>query len=127
MNTKDFLVEIGCAELPPKALTGLSDAFISGLKQGLDSAGLTYTAIKPFASPRRLAARVEGLLTQQADSNIERVGPAVNAAFDKDGNPTPAALGFARSCGVDISALERSVKDGVEKLVFRSLRQGEQT
>jgi len=127
MNTKDFLVEIGCAELPPKALTGLSDAFISGLKQGLDSAGLTYTAIKPFASPRRLAARVEGLLTQQADSNIERVGPAVNAAFDKDGNPTPAALGFARSCGVDISALERAVKDGVEKLVFRSLRQGEQT
>jgi glycyl-tRNA synthetase beta chain len=127
MNTKDFLVEIGCAELPPKALTGLSDAFINGLKQGLDSAGLTYTQIKPFASPRRLAARLEGLVTQQADSNIERVGPAVAAAFDKDGNPTPAAQGFARSCGVELASLERSVKDCVEKLVFKSSRRGEQT
>src|SRR5690606_36632943 len=101
MNTKVFLVEIGCAELPQKALTGLSDAFISGLKQGLDSAGLGYTQIKSLASPLRLAARVEGLVTQQADSNIERVGPAVAAAYDKDGNATPAAQGFARSCGVE--------------------------
>jgi glycyl-tRNA synthetase beta chain len=127
MNTKDFLVEIGCAELPPKALTGLSEAFITGLKLGLDSAGLTYKTIKPFTSPRRLAARVEGLVTQQADSTTERVGPAVAAAFDKDGNPTPAAQGFARSCGVEISSLDRAIKDGVEKLVFKSSRRGEQT
>ncbi|MDO8906952.1 MAG: glycine--tRNA ligase subunit beta [Pseudohongiella sp.] len=127
MSTKDFLVEVGCAELPPKALLGLSEAFVSGLISGLDAAGLRYEHIKPFTSPRRLAARVEGLSVKQADSNIERVGPAVAAAFDKDGKTTPAALGFARSCGVDFSALEKADKDGVEKLVFRAAKKGEDT
>ena len=58
MSVSDFLVEIGCAELPPKALKGLSDAFISGLVTGLNAAGLPYGEIKAFTSPRRLAARV---------------------------------------------------------------------
>lgn len=124
---KDFLVEIGCAELPPKALRGLSEAFIAGLKSGLDSAGLSYAAIKPYTSPRRLAARVEGLSVKQADTKIERFGPAVKAAYDKDGKPTPAASGFARSCGVDIDALQTIDKDGVEKLVFRADKAGEET
>lgn len=124
---KDFLVEIGCAELPPKALRGLSEAFIAGLQSGLDAAGLSYSAIKPFTSPRRLAARVEGLSIKQADTKIERFGPAVKAAYDKDGKPTPAASGFARSCGVDIDALETVEKDGVEKLVFRADKAGEET
>lgn len=124
---KDFLVEIGCAELPPKALRGLSDAFISGLQAGLDSAGLSYDTIKAFTSPRRLAARVEGLAVKQADTKVERFGPAVKAAYDKDGKPTPAASGFARSCGVDIDALETVEKDGVEKLVFRADKTGEET
>lgn len=124
---KDFLVEIGCAELPPKALRGLSDAFISGIQAGLDSAGLSYSAIKPFTSPRRLAARVEDLALRQADTKIERFGPAVKAAYDKDGKPTPAASGFARSCGVGIDALETVEKDGVEKLVFRADKAGEET
>jgi glycyl-tRNA synthetase beta subunit len=74
MSEKDFLVEIGCAELPPKALKGLSDAFVSGLTAGLSAAGLSFKEIKAFTSPRRLAARVEGLVTAQADSIIERVG-----------------------------------------------------
>jgi len=105
MSEKDFLVEIGCAELPPKALKGLSDAFVSGLTAGLSAAGLPFKEIKAFTSPRRLAARVEGLVTAQADSIVERVGPAVSAAYDKAGLPTPAALGFARSCGVELSSL----------------------
>lgn len=127
MSTKDFLVEAGCAELPPKALRGLSEAFISGLKSGLDAAGLSYRNIKPFTSPRRLAARVDGLSVKQADSNIERTGPAVAAAYDKEGKATPAALGFARSCGVDLSALETAEKDGVQKLIFRAAKKGENT
>lgn len=127
MSVQDFLVEIGCAELPPKALTGLSEAFISGIRAGLDAAGLSYAQIKPFTSPRRLAARVEGLSIKQADSRTERTGPAVAAAYDKDGKSTPAALGFARSCGVDISELDRAVKDGVEKLVFSAEKKGEDT
>lgn len=127
MSEKDFLVEIGCAELPPKALKGLSDAFVSGLTAGLSAAGLSFKEIKAFTSPRRLAARVEGLVTAQADSTIERVGPAVSAAYDKAGLPTPAALGFARSCGVELLSLGHAQKDGVDKLVFRALRKGEDT
>jgi glycyl-tRNA synthetase beta chain len=125
MNVKDFLVEVGCAELPPKALKGLSDAFIAGLTAGLNAAGLSYGEITAFTSPRRLAARVEGLAIAQADSNVERVGPAVSAAYDKDGRPTPAALGFARSCAVDLASLEQANIDGVDKLVFRALKKGE--
>jgi glycyl-tRNA synthetase beta chain len=127
MNTKDFLVEVGCAELPPKALLGLSQAFIAGLIAGLDGAGLSYQSIKPFTSPRRLAALIEGLVVKQADSNIERVGPAVAAAFDKEGKATQAALGFARSCGVDLSMLEKAEKDGTQKLVFRAAKKGDDT
>jgi glycyl-tRNA synthetase beta chain len=125
MSVKDFLVEVGCAELPPKALKGLSDAFIAGLIAGLNAAGLSYGEIKAFTSPRRLAARVDGLTIAQADSNVERVGPAVSAAYDKDGRPTPAALGFARSCGVDLASLGQANIDGVDKLVFRALKKGE--
>lgn len=124
---KDFLVEIGCAELPPKALRGLLEAFVAGLQAGLDNAGLSYANIVPFTSPRRLAARVEGLAVKQADSTVERLGPAVKAAYDKEGNPTPAAAGFARSCGVDISELATVEKDGVEKLVYRADKAGELT
>lgn len=127
MSVKDFLVEVGCAELPPKALKGLSDAFIAGLISGLNAAGLSFKDVKAFTSPRRLAARVEGLAISQANSNIERTGPAVSAAFDKDGRPTPAALGFARSCGVELSSIEHAQKDGTEKLVFRAVKKGEET
>src|SRR5690554_4974224 len=126
-NTQDFLVEVGCAELPPKALRGLSDAFTAGVRAGLDAAGLSYCSIIAFAAPRRLAIRVEKLAVRQQDTQIERFGPAVKAAYDKDGQPTSAAQGFARSCGVDLSALATEVKDGAEKLVFRSQRQGEET
>lgn len=126
-TTQDFLVEVGCAELPPKALRGLADAFTAGVKAGLDAAGLGYSAIKTFAAPRRLAIRVEQLATRQQDTQVERFGPAVNAAYDKDGKPTPAAQGFARSCGVELAELATETKDGVEKLVFRSQRAGRDT
>lgn len=127
MTANDFLVEIGCAELPPKALRGLSEAFTDGVKNGLDNAGLSYDSIRSFASPRRLALRVEGLAGRQPDTTSERYGPALNAAYDKNGTPTPAAQGFARSCGVELSSLQTEIKDGVEKLVYRAERPGAPT
>ncbi|MGM0632966.1 MAG: glycine--tRNA ligase subunit beta [Pseudomonadota bacterium] len=127
MAANDFIVELGCAELPPGALRTLSDAFLSGVRDGLDRAGLSYGDARAYATPRRLAVQVDGLQERQADADIEKFGPAVKAAYDADGNPTRAALGFARSCGVKLEALERDEKDGVEKLVFRSTRKGEAT
>lgn len=126
-HSEDFLVELGCAELPPKALKSLSDAFQSGVEAGLGKAGLSYQQIQSFASPRRLAILISSLDVQQDDIHQERWGPAVKAAFDKDGNPTPAANGFARSCGVSVDDLDRADNKGIEKLFFKSVQPGSGT
>lgn len=127
MATKDFLVEIGTGELPPKALRMLSESFLEGLRAALKSADLAFDSITPFATPRRLAVRVTGLQEHQADKAQERFGPALAAAYDKDGKATPAAAGFARSCGVALEDLDSVEKDGVVKLVHRSVAKGGDT
>lgn len=124
MAAQDFLVEIGTGELPPKALRLLSEAFTAGIKAGLSAAGLQFEDIASFATPRRLAVRVSSLQARQEDKSTEKFGPAVAAAFDKDGNPSPAATGFARSCGVPLDELEHVEKDGAIKLVYRSVSKG---
>lgn len=108
MSALDFLVELGTEELPPKALKTLGDAFLAGIEKGLKSAGLSYSASRVYAAPRRLAVIIEQLATQQPDRSVNLDGPPVQAAFDADGKPTQAALGFAKKCGVDISAIDRS-------------------
>jgi len=105
--TRDFLVEIGTEELPPKSLLELASAFADGIARGLTSAGLVHREVEPFATPRRLAVRVRRLAERQPDRAVERRGPPLKAAFDAQGAPTQAALAFAKSCGVDVSALER--------------------
>lgn len=108
MSAHDFLVELGTEELPPKALKSLGDAFLAGIEKGLKGAGLGYTASRVYAAPRRLAVLIEQLEEQQADRSMNLDGPPIQAAFDADGNPTQAALGFARKCGVDIAEIDRS-------------------
>lgn len=108
MSALDFLVELGTEELPPKALKSLAEAFLAGVEKGLKTAGLAYSAARYYAAPRRLAIVVEQLATQQPDSTLNLDGPSVQAAFDKDGNPTQAALGFARKCGVSLDQIDRS-------------------
>ena len=108
MSAHDFLVELGTEELPPKALKSLGEAFLAGIEKGLKAAGLSYTASRVYAAPRRLAVLVEQLEEQQADRSMNLDGPPIQAAFDADGNPTQAALGFARKCGVDIAEIDRS-------------------
>ncbi|HSY07386.1 MAG TPA: glycine--tRNA ligase subunit beta [Steroidobacteraceae bacterium] len=104
---RDFLVELGTEELPPHALLELSQAFASGLTAGLADAGLRHAAIKPFATPRRLAVWVKRLAARQPEQNLKRRGPAVSAAFDAAGAPTRAALAFAQSCGTSVEMLQR--------------------
>ncbi len=124
---RDLLVEIGTEELPPKALKKLMDAFGSDIAAGLTQAGLEYGAIRPYATPRRLAAHIETLATTQPDRPIERRGPALNAAFDDNGLPTKATQGFARSCGVAVEQLEKLETDKGAWLVFRSTQVGRAT
>ena len=110
MSKQNLLVEIGCEELPPKALDKLSQAFFDGVKAGLEKAGIEFNADQSrlFNSPRRLAFRLHQVADKQADQLIKRKGPAVAAAFDADGNPTPAASGFARSVKLDVADIGRT-------------------
>lgn len=125
MSVNDFLVEIGTEELPPKALKSLSKSFIDEIEKGLKSNNLAYTSIKPFAAPRRLAALIEGLATQQADSHIEKRGPALKAAYDSAGNPTKALEGFARGCNAPLDKLETIATDKGDWIVYRSVQAGQ--
>ncbi|GAA5524614.1 glycine--tRNA ligase beta subunit [Microbulbifer aestuariivivens] len=124
---QDFLVELGTEELPPKALHTLMQAFADGIAAGLDAAELHYDQLKAYAAPRRLAVAVSGLAEKQQDKQIEKLGPAVQAAFDKDGNPSKAAEGFARSNGVTVAELARKDTDKGERLAFISEQAGAQT
>ena len=124
---KDLLIEIGTEELPPKALLKLSNAFKAGIEEGLEKAGLKHNDVQAYATPRRLAVLVNNLATAQEDSNVERRGPAVTAAFGEDGCPTPAATGFARSCKVEADQLETMETDKGAWLVFRSKQKGQAT
>jgi glycyl-tRNA synthetase beta chain len=108
MSAQDFLVELGTEELPPKALNTLADAFLAGIEKGLQAAGLTYSAKQVYGAPRRLAVLITDLSTQQPDRSVNLDGPPRQAAFDAEGNPTQAALGFAKKCGVDLSEIDQS-------------------
>jgi len=108
MSALDFLVELGTEELPPKALNKLSDAFRAGIEKGLKDAGLKHGRVQAFAAPRRLAVLIEQLDTEQPDRSTNLDGPPLQAAFDTEGEPTQAALGFARKCGVDLAEIDRS-------------------
>jgi glycyl-tRNA synthetase beta chain len=124
MKTRDLLVEIGTEELPPKALLKLSNAFKEQFVTGLKSAELSFDEVIPYATPRRLALLVKQLQEQQQDKSVERRGPALQAAYDADGAPTKAALGFARSCGVDIKELDTLETDKGSWLSYQSHQPG---
>ena len=127
MSHKDFLVEIGTEELPPKALKTLSEAFSKGILDGLSDAGISYGAIKSFAAPRRLALQISDLALQQADKEIEKKGPSKKAAFDDQGQPTRALLGFTGSLGIEPDALEEMETPKGAWLIYRSVEAGKAT
>ena len=123
----DLLIEIGTEELPPKALAKLSDAFAQGIGDGLKTANVDFAAIEAHAAPRRLAVIVKDVSEAQPDREVEKRGPAVQAAFDAEGNPSKAAQGFARGCGVDVADLDRMKTDKGEWLLFRLQEKGRPT
>lgn len=106
MKSEDFLVEIHTEELPPKALLKMGEAFRQHIAERLQKADLQYSDINFYATPRRLAVLVHKLASAQPDQVVERKGPALNAAFDAQGNPSQACIGFARSVGVTPAELK---------------------
>ncbi len=123
----DLLLEVGTEELPPLALRKMSEALGRELSTRLTNKGLKHGEPQVFATPRRLAVIISGLPVTGEDRDIERRGPLLKAAFDADGTPTKAALGFARSCGVEVEHLEQVESDKGEQLLFRTTEMGEST
>ena len=100
-----ILFELGTEELPPKNLKTLRDALNDHVTQSLTDANIRFDTIKSFAAPRRLALQIQGISEKQPDKIEQKRGPAVKAAYDKDGNPTKAAQGFAQGLGIDVKDL----------------------
>ena len=126
-DTRDLLIEIGTEELPPKALRRLSLAFADEMAKGLDSASIEPEKIHVFATPRRLALLLKALPTAQSDRETTRRGPAVAAAFDDEGCATQAAIGFAKSCGVEVEELDQLETKKGSWLSFRAIEKGQPT
>lgn len=119
-DAQAFLVEIGTEELPPKSLRTLALAFLNQLSgllvaQALQDAG-SAAKNEVFFSPRRLTVYAPTVRRQQPDRTEHRLGPAVAAAFDRDGKATKAAEGFAKSCGVAVNQLQHLQTEKGERL-----------
>ena len=114
-NTRDFLLEIGCEEMPSAPLNNAVAQLEPLIAKGLDEAGLAHGGVRVISSPRRLAVLVSALAeATEAVSSIMR-GPSAAIAFDVDGNPTRAAEGFARKFGLTAADLvRRADTDGTE-------------
>jgi len=125
MSQHDLLFELGTEELPPKALKTLSNALRDNLAANLQSNDFDFDSIENYAAPRRLAIIIRNLADSQPDKNVERLGPAVAGAFNDDGSAKPAAVGFAKSCGVEVDQLDRIETDKGERLGYTIAQKGQ--
>src|SRR5512142_96611 len=120
----DLLLEIGAEEIPAGFVPGALDQLEKDLAKALDDARLAHGEVKAIGTPRRLAVWARAVAPRQTDAQSQAFGPPVAQAFGPDGQPTPAALGFARSQGVDVSALERAQTPKGERLAVTKVEQG---
>src|SRR5216683_1527997 len=102
----DFLLEIGCEEIPARMIDAASAELREHVSNLLRRERLVGGEVTSFHTPRRLAVMAAGIYGAQADVTERVTGPSVNVAY-KDGQPTPAAQAFAKKAGVDVSQLEK--------------------
>ncbi|MGM8937914.1 glycine--tRNA ligase subunit beta [Psychrobacter glaciei] len=122
-----ILFELGCEELPPKSLKPLRDALQASVTEQLTEAGISFDSIKAFAAPRRLALQIQGIGDKQPDRSEQKRGPAIKAAFDAEGNPTRAAMGFAKGLGIEASELITINTDKGDYVGYEQTIQGQAT
>lgn len=125
--TSELLFEIGTEEIPAgflsKAVGDMEDIISKTLAEKM----IPFSGIKCMATPRRLVLYIADVADRQEDQVIEKMGPAKKTAFDESGSPTRAALGFAKSQGMEVSQLETIVTDKGEYLGARRTIAGKQT
>ncbi|MCH9755613.1 MAG: glycine--tRNA ligase subunit beta [Gammaproteobacteria bacterium] len=125
--SRDVLFELGLEELPSGAVAVLGEALAKRLEAGLTDARLTYGDVQAFATPRRLGVLIKEVQLEQAPHQVSRLGPKKAVGFAADGTPTKALLGFARSCGVEISDLVMQNTPKGECFAYESVHAGLRT
>jgi glycyl-tRNA synthetase len=126
-DPRDFVLEVGTEELPPDDAIAAIDQMRSSGPTLLDELRVDYGAISVFGTPRRLAVLVKDLAPRQRDEEDLVKGPPARVAFDENGEPTRAALGFAQSRGLDAGRLQVREMDGGSYAVAVVRRTGRPT
>ena len=124
---KELILEIGTEEIPALFLEKAREDLGNILSGELRDKGIEFGEMEILYTPRRLSARVSGLERKQRDRTTENFGPPVRIAFDENGKPTKAALGFARSQKVDVEKLVIAKRDNGEFLCVRKTIKGRET
>ncbi|MCS7236583.1 MAG: glycine--tRNA ligase subunit beta [Armatimonadota bacterium] len=119
-----LLLEVGTEELPARFVEPARRQLERLLQAELVRERLVPASVRTWATPRRLAALATGLPDRQPDTVREVRGPAAPAAFDPEGRPTAAAVGFARSQGVPVESLERRSTPAGEYVFARRVEPG---
>src|SRR3954470_15956774 len=120
----DFLLEIGCEEIPARMIDGAREELARRVGELLSRERLVESpALEPYSTPRRIAVLARGIAASQPDAEEQVMGPAVKVAY-KDGQPTPAAHAFAKKAGVDLSQLQKVETPKGEYLSARITKRG---
>src|SRR5438105_4736975 len=120
----DLAFELGTEEMPPGAIASALEQLQEALSTRLREARLGADSVQIYGAPRRLIVLANRIPERQPDEPREAKGPSVSAAFDPAGNPTGAAIGFAKKQGIPVDALERVSTPQGEYVMARVVDQG---
>lgn len=122
--SRNYLLEIGVEELPARFVSDSLEQLQTNTLNLFKDERINYDNMKVYSTPRRLTLIVEGLEDKQGDLKGTVKGPAKKIAFDQDGNPTKALLGFMRGQGVDIASIYVEEYNGVEYVYANVVKEG---
>jgi glycyl-tRNA synthetase beta chain len=125
--SQDILFELGLEELPSGLVKPLAKELLQQVLAAFDASSLSYEAPRYYATPRRIAFSIKNVSDEQASKSGTRRGPAKAAAHNAEGQPSPALLGFARSCGVPVDALRLDEQDKGAWWVYDFEEKGKKT
>ncbi len=124
---KEFLLEIGTEEIPSRFMPGILADMEGLINKELETLRIGFGVTRVFGTPRRLVVYIDNMSNRRKDVYVNVVGPSIKVAFDGDGNPTKAAIGFARAQGLDVADLERATTPKGEYVAVKKIETGADT
>jgi glycyl-tRNA synthetase beta chain len=120
----ELLFEIGTEEIPPSYMRPALEDLAAGVEASLKSAGIAFSDVRTMGTPRRLVLVISGLAEKAEDKHVTVFGPPADMAFDDSGKPTQAAMGFARSQGVELGDLKTAKKGKSDYVCIDKIEKG---